>query len=456
MRIANLEEVQPAALQELNEIMEKQFAGQAGTQAAKMGGLKSAANIMNYLDTAIEGQLMDAIREQDEEMSQQIQDLMFVFDNLVDVDDKGIQAILREVQQDALLKAIKGADEELKDKIMRNMSKRAAEMLNDDLEALGPVRISEVETAQKEILSVARRLSDSGEIMLGGGGGEEFLQERQSRHSFSLGKHMTAKKSFSENEVNEAKKWDLPFVDDPTAPRENEPTNALNKRSDWQYEPPEVEEEIQPPTAEEIEAIRQAAYDEGYQEGKEKGFEEGKAQGLEAGLAEGKEQGHTEGLEQGLEEGRQQMTAQAEVWQMLAEKFHDPLSQANDETRDQLVKLAVTLAKAVIKTEVSTNQQVIMQALSEGIKALPINQADYQIHMNPEDIELVKEHFGEEEITKKGWNLVEAPAMERGGCDITTAQNAVDVSIERRCRDVIDRFLLNQGLSNDQPLACPF
>ena len=175
MRIANLEEVQPAALQELNEIMEKQFAGQAGTQAAKMGGLKSAANIMNYLDTAIEGQLMDAIREQDEEMSQQIQDLMFVFDNLVDVDDKGIQAILREVQQDALLKAIKGADEELKDKIMRNMSKRAAEMLGDDLEALGPVRISEVETAQKEILSVARRLSDSGEIMLGGGGGEEFL-----------------------------------------------------------------------------------------------------------------------------------------------------------------------------------------------------------------------------------------------------------------------------------------
>ncbi len=175
MRIANLEEVQPAALQELNEIMEKQFAGQAGTQAAKMGGLKSAADIMNYLDTSIEGQLMDAIREQDEEMSQQIQDLMFVFDNLIDVDDRGIQAILREVNQDSLLKAIKGADEELKNKITGNMSKRAAEMMLDDLEALGPVRLSEVETAQKEILSVARRLADSGEIMRGGGGGEEFL-----------------------------------------------------------------------------------------------------------------------------------------------------------------------------------------------------------------------------------------------------------------------------------------
>ena len=107
MRVANLEEVQPAELQELNEIMEKQFAGQAGTQAAKMGGLKSAANIMNYLDTNIEGQLMDAIREQDEEMSQQIEDLMFVFDNLIDVDDKAIQTILREVQQDVLIKPLK-------------------------------------------------------------------------------------------------------------------------------------------------------------------------------------------------------------------------------------------------------------------------------------------------------------------------------------------------------------
>lgn len=175
MRIANLEEVQPAALQELNEIMEKQFAGQAGAQAAKMGGLKAAADIMNYLDTNVEGQLMDAIREHDEEMAQQIQDLMFVFENLIDVDDRAIQTILREVQQDALMKALKGADADLKAKILKNMSKRAAELLNDDLDAMGPVRVSEVEAAQKDILSVARRLADAGEIMLGGGGGEDFL-----------------------------------------------------------------------------------------------------------------------------------------------------------------------------------------------------------------------------------------------------------------------------------------
>ncbi|MGL4475883.1 MAG: flagellar motor switch protein FliG [Shewanella sp.] len=175
MRIANLEEVQPAALQELNDIMEKQFAGQGGAQAAKMGGLKTAADIMNFLDTAVESQIMETMREADEEMAQQIQDLMFVFENLIDVDDRGIQAILREVQQDALMKALKGADDGLKTKILANMSKRAAELLADDLEAMGPIRLSEVEVAQKEILAIARRLADSGEIMLGGGGGDEFL-----------------------------------------------------------------------------------------------------------------------------------------------------------------------------------------------------------------------------------------------------------------------------------------
>ena len=136
MRIANLEEVQPAALQELNDIMEKQFAGAAGAQAAKMGGLKAAANIMNYLDTNIEGQLMDSIRESDEEMSQQIQDLMFVFENLIDVDDRGIQTLLREVPGDLLQRALKGSDDQMREKVFKNMSKRAAEMLADDLEAM--------------------------------------------------------------------------------------------------------------------------------------------------------------------------------------------------------------------------------------------------------------------------------------------------------------------------------
>ena len=176
MRIANLEEVQPAALHELNDIMEKQFAGQAGTQAAKIGGLKAAAEIMNYLDNNVEGLLMDQIHENDEDMATQIQDLMFVFENLAEVDDRGIQLLLRDVPQDLLQKALKGADDTLREKILRNMSKRAAEMLQDDLEAMGPIRVADVEAAQKEILSIARRLADAGELMLAGSGGaDEFL-----------------------------------------------------------------------------------------------------------------------------------------------------------------------------------------------------------------------------------------------------------------------------------------
>ncbi len=175
MRIANLEEVQPAALQELNDIMEKQFAGSAGTQGAKMGGLKTAADIMNYMDSSNEAMLMEQIRDQDEGMGQKIQDLMFVFENLSALDDRGLQIILREVTQEVLLPALKGADDTLRGKLLGNMSQRQAELLMDDLEVMGPIRLSEVEAAQKEILAIARRLADSGEIMLAGGGNDEFL-----------------------------------------------------------------------------------------------------------------------------------------------------------------------------------------------------------------------------------------------------------------------------------------
>ena len=176
MRIANLSEVQPAALQELNDIMEKQFAGQAGAQSAKMGGPKAAAEIMNYLDTSIESPLMDSLREHDEELAQQIHDLMFVFDNLMDVEDRGIQMLLREVPNDVLQRALKGADEHLREKVYRNRSKRAVEMLREDLEAMGPVRVADVEAAQKEVLAIIRRMADAGEIVINGPGrGDQFI-----------------------------------------------------------------------------------------------------------------------------------------------------------------------------------------------------------------------------------------------------------------------------------------
>lgn len=175
MRIASLDGIQPAALNELNDIMEKQFTGKNNVKSSNVGGIKAAANILNFIDSSLEAEIMDSVKEVDADLGQNIQDLMFVFDNLNAVDDRDIQTILREISSESLVLALKGTDDELKDKILRNMSKRAAEMLRDDLEAKGPVRLSEVEGAQKEILSVARRLADAGDISLGGSGGEEYV-----------------------------------------------------------------------------------------------------------------------------------------------------------------------------------------------------------------------------------------------------------------------------------------
>lgn len=261
---------------------------------------------------------------------------------------------------------------------------------------------------------------------------------------------MTNSKRFSGDDLDSAKAWDLPFVEDEHAEKVKETrTNAINRRSDWKYEPPEEEEEILPPTLEEIEAIRQAARDEGYAEGRSLGYEEGHQEGVIAGQQVGHEEGLAAGLEEGKAQGKEEVEQAAKQWATLSDTLHAPLAQVNDDTRNQLVRLAVTLARAVVRTEIKTNEDVILQALSEGLKTLPINETRYQFQMHPEDIELIKSHFGEETVAEKNWHFVEAPGMSRGGCDITTTQNAVDVSIERRSRDVLDRFLNEQGLADD-------
>jgi len=175
MRIATLEGIQPAALNELDLILEKQFAGNSSVQQSSVGGQKTAANILNFMDTSIENEIMDDVKESDAELGQSIEELMFVFDNIAEIDDRGIQSLLREVSSEVLVLALKAADENLKEKIFRNMSKRAGEMLRDDLEARGPVKLSDVEGAQKEVLAVARRMMESGELVMGGKGGEEYV-----------------------------------------------------------------------------------------------------------------------------------------------------------------------------------------------------------------------------------------------------------------------------------------
>jgi flagellar motor switch protein FliG len=174
MRIAMLDGIHPSALNELDEVLEKQFTGNKGTKSAGFGGPKVAAEILN-LAGAAEARIIEEITKSDATLGQQIQDLMFVFEDLSQVDDRGIQELLREIPGDKLIIALKAADEEMKQKIFKNMSERAATMLKDDLEAKGPVKLSEVEAAQKEILLTARKLSDEGRLALGGRGGEEYV-----------------------------------------------------------------------------------------------------------------------------------------------------------------------------------------------------------------------------------------------------------------------------------------
>jgi flagellar motor switch protein FliG len=178
LRVATLEGVQPMALRELNEVLTQLLAGgDRGKKSGALGGVKSTANILNYMGGAVEASVLASIRETDPDLAQKIQDQMFTFDNLLELDDRSVQLLLREVQSESLIIALKGTSQELKDKIFRNMSTRAAEALKEDLEAKGPVRLSEVEAEQKEILKVIRRLADEGQIILGGKGGEEGMIE---------------------------------------------------------------------------------------------------------------------------------------------------------------------------------------------------------------------------------------------------------------------------------------
>lgn len=175
MRISTLDRLQPAALLELNNVIEEQFSGSEHLKSSSVGGIKTAANILNLMDTSIESTIVDEISEIDNEMAESIQDLMFVFDDLSNVDNKGIQMLLREISSETLVIALKGSDEDMREKIFTNMSKRASEMLRDDLEARGPVKLSDVEASQKEILSIARRLEESGELSLSAGGGDDYV-----------------------------------------------------------------------------------------------------------------------------------------------------------------------------------------------------------------------------------------------------------------------------------------
>ena len=174
-RIATLQTVGPDALAELENVMQSKFKANASLRAAKVGGVDAAARIMNFTKQNMEQRIMKDISRNDRELMQAITESMFVFDNLIMSDERSLQTLLRSVDNELLVLALKGADEPLREKLFSCMSKRAAANIVDEMEALGPVRLTEVQTAQKEIINVARRMSDEGTIVLAARGGDDFV-----------------------------------------------------------------------------------------------------------------------------------------------------------------------------------------------------------------------------------------------------------------------------------------
>jgi flagellar motor switch protein FliG len=175
LRIATLEGIQPSALRELNTVLTDLLSGSENINKSSVGGIRTAAEIINFMGSTAETSVLDNLREFDADLAQKIMDQMIVFENLMDIDDRGIQTLLREIQSDTLVIALKGAAWDLRERIFKNMSKRASEILREDLEAMGPVRVSEVENHQKQILQVVRRLADEGQIVFGSKNEESYV-----------------------------------------------------------------------------------------------------------------------------------------------------------------------------------------------------------------------------------------------------------------------------------------
>ena len=175
LRVATMEGIQPSALKDLNEVLFNVLSGGDKIRKSSLGGVKAAAEMINLMGSVVEGTVIESIRTHDPDLAQKIVDKMFVFEDVLKLDNKAIQSVLKEVASEALIVALKAASSELKEKFLSNMSSRAAETLREDLESRGPMRLSEVETQQKEILKIVRRLADEGTIVIGGGGEDAMV-----------------------------------------------------------------------------------------------------------------------------------------------------------------------------------------------------------------------------------------------------------------------------------------
>lgn len=260
------------------------------------------------------------------------------------------------------------------------------------------------------------------------------------------------KEQLSEEEMDLVN-WNLPDVEDEIIDNSGK-TTAFGKPIDWYYDKrqrelapdEEPEEELAPLTAEEMEEIRQAAYEEGILQGHNEGFEKGQVEGLEKGFVEGVEKGKAEGFEAGLEEGREAIETMAGRWKELVHLLNNPLLEMEIKAEQQLVELAVNLAEAVVGVEVKINREAIFHTLKETVEALPIADTTCEIHLNPEDLALVKEQFNDEELAEKGWHIKADPAIDLGGCMVESRTSSIDRTLKSRVRNTLDRFLQDTGI----------
>lgn len=256
----------------------------------------------------------------------------------------------------------------------------------------------------------------------------------------------------TEEDKHLLKDWAAPNVTDDMVDLSGK-TNVVGRPLEWYEQQAEleenIEEEVVPLTAEEIEAVRLAAYEEGLAQGKEAGFEVGYQEGREQGHQDGLTQGNAEGKKQGIEEGQIEIAAKAQVWEQLTEQLKEPLRELDEHVEKQLVNLAAQLAEAVIGVELEMRPEIILHTLKESVAALPIADAGCNIQLNPSDAALIKEVYGDEELVERGWQIIEEPTVEPGGCIVESRTSAIDQTMKERIKFTLTRFLKDAGLLGD-------
>jgi flagellar assembly protein FliH len=236
--------------------------------------------------------------------------------------------------------------------------------------------------------------------------------------------------------------WPLPNVERQPNVEEYNKTNAFGKKSNWVYEAPEQESiEPEPLTAQEIEDIRIAASEEGFSQGKEEGFTQGFEEGKKQGYEVGKKQGIDEGTAEGLISGKDAIEMQANQWKSLIEQLHKPLESVEQNVEEQLLNLVLQLTEAVVLHEAATNPDILMTAITAGIKSLPSSDTETQISLNPEDIKRVERQFGADYILQQGWRLLPTPQLPQGSCQIENSTSHIDLHMKARLKQVLEPFL---------------